>query len=300
MWMIGALVWWAGCSREREVSGAPDVASRLFGLADEARGMPGLGLPSSARMRPRFDELVTKARRAVGKRRGAEAARALGAFLFEGAGLVREVDDPDLGTVLLSGVLAGQRGSCLGLSGLYLALAERLGIEAHGVLAPGHFFVRAGGHNLELLRRAEPMPDAWYRARYRVPPEVEAYLRPLTVRETLAVFRFNLGNAARTRGHHDRAAALYRRAARDFPGFPEAQANLGLVLQRAGDLQGAERAYLRAAALWPDLPGLRTNLSALYLATGRPAEARAWVETPGPGSPGGPGSAAGGHQGQPR
>lgn len=257
------------------------MASRLFGLADEARGLPGLEVPASGRMRPRFGELVTGARRAVGNRTGEKAARALGAFLFAEAGLVREVDDPGPATVLLSGVLAGKRGSCLGLSGLYLALAERLGIEAHGVLAPGHFFVRAGGHNLELLRKAEPMPDAWYRARYRVPPGVDAYLRPLTVRETLAVFRFNLANAARARGSPDQAAALYRRAVRDFAGFPEAQASLGLVLQLAGDLQGAERAYLRAAALWPDLPGLRRNLAALYLATGRPDEARAWAETPG-------------------
>ena len=39
-------------------------------------------------------------------------------------------------------VIENKKGHCLGLSLLYLALAERLGLPIYGVAAPGHTFVR--------------------------------------------------------------------------------------------------------------------------------------------------------------
>src|SRR5207249_11985266 len=123
----------------------------------------------------------------------------------------REISDRDLRWMRLSDVLAAHRGSCLGLAALYLALGERLG-PAHGftvdgVLVPGHLFVRVAGHNVELLRRGEEMPDSWYRGKYEVPDkDAPAYLRPLAPPEVLAVFDYNIGNDLRVQGRFVEAA----------------------------------------------------------------------------------------------
>jgi len=130
-------------------------------------------------------------------------------------------------------------------------LAERVGLQASGVLVPGHLFIRVdtpGGHvNVELLRKGEAMPDAWYPERFGVPRGVAAYLRPLGGAETLAVLRFNLGNEQRKRQRLQRARAMYQDATAAFPDFAEAQANLGLTHQLLGELaEEWRRAHARA------------------------------------------------------
>jgi regulator of sirC expression with transglutaminase-like and TPR domain len=176
-------------------------------------------------------------------------------------------------------VIAARRGGCVGLATLYLAAAERWGLPAHGVLVPGHLFVRAAGpkgqlRGVELLRRGEAMPEAWYRARYGLPaagPPPRAYLRALTADEVLAVVRFNLANELREAGALRRAAASYARAAASFPDFAEAHASLGLSLQLLGEAEAAAAAYDGAMRVHPGLPGLAENVAAL--ARSRPAAA---------------------------
>lgn len=196
-------------------------------------------------------------------------------IVFDELAFAREIDDSDPRFMRLGSVLDGRRGSCLGLGALYLALGEWLGpvegFSVHGVLVPGHFFVRVTERgrpprNVELLKRGEEMPEAWYRERYQLPAAGEvapAYLRPLTPAEVLAVFDYNLGNDLRRRGLLPAARAHYERAGVAFPAFAEAHASLGLVLHLAGDLPAAARAYDAARAANPDLPGLDKNMSVL-------------------------------------
>lgn len=188
--------------------------------------------------------------------------------LFRDLGFVRVVEGLTARHMLLPPVLQDRRGSCVGLGCLFLALADRLGLTAAGVLVPGHFFVqvrdRSGVRNVELLRAGEAMPESWYRSKYAAPtPACAAYLRPLTPGEVLAVVRFNLGNHHREGGALDHARSAYRRAAQDFPGFPEAHASLGLTLHLQGHLTEARQAYQTARQLCPNLPGLDRNLAAL-------------------------------------
>jgi regulator of sirC expression with transglutaminase-like and TPR domain len=200
-------------------------------------------------------------------RAGAPPVQAL-AVIFEELGFEREIDQTDPRFMRLSSVLASRHGSCLGLGALYLALGQRLGpahgFTVEGVLVPGHFFVRAGGRNTELLRRGETMPDDWYRHRYQVPAQgAPEYLRPLAPAEVLAVFDYNLGNDLRQQGRLDEAAAAYARAAAAFPQLAEAHASLGLVRHLGGALEEASRAYQAARAANPGLPGLDRNLAQL-------------------------------------
>jgi len=199
---------------------------------------------------------------------GPALAAGLGRLIFEQRGFVREVTDTDLRFVLLPGVLRDRRGSCVGLGSLYLALSEGLGISAHGVLRPGHFYVRleeGGRHtNVELLRRGEVMPDSWYDSRFPAAPRAGGeYGRALTPQETLGVVQYNVGNQRRRERRFEAARAAYTRAVRQFPGFAEAHASLGAVLHLLGHVDEARASYQVARRLDPGLPQLEFNLGML-------------------------------------
>jgi Flp pilus assembly protein TadD len=77
------------------------------------------------------------------------------------------------------------------------------------------------------------------------------------------------------------AEALWRGAAAASPENPRTWTNLGLALQRRGDLAGAEAAYARAWAVVRDpsrIASLARNHGALLTESNRPAEALAVIE----------------------
>jgi tetratricopeptide (TPR) repeat protein len=134
-------------------------------------------------------------------------------------------------------------------------------------MVPGHFFVRTRGahpRNLELLRRGEAMPDAWYLAKYGPWPEGgSGYFRPITVAELVGLHWFNAGNFLRAKGDLAGAKHAFARAVEEFPAFAEAQASLGAIHQLEGALPEAQIAYDRAGRARPDLPGLEENRALL-------------------------------------
>lgn len=195
-------------------------------------------------------------------------ATALNAAVFGALGFVREISDTDLAFVLLPSVLRRRRGSCVGLGSLYLALAELLGVSAHGVLLPGHFFVRiqegGGARNVELLRRGEELPESWYRERYPIPGgSAPAYARALSGSELQGVVEFDIGNQRKRQGRLQHARRAYQRATEHFPDLAEAHASLGAIHHLLGQLDAAERAYLVAEQKYPSLPGLSDNIALL-------------------------------------
>ena len=250
--------------------GEPDGPT-LQALLEVARESGALPAAEAGFVRAEIASLATRAASDIA--RGTAPGEAIAGALFRGGGFVREIDKQEAPFMLLPGVLRGRRGTCVGLGTLYLAIAERLGVDAHGVLVPGHFFVRVREdmkvRNVELLRRGEEMPESWYRGKYAVPPGGGAYLRALGSTEVAAVLRFNLANELRESGQTQEALAKYRRAAADFPAFAEAHASVGLVLHLLGRLQEARRAYQTARALQPDLPGIERNLTVLEQEIGR-------------------------------
>ncbi len=202
-------------------------------------------------------------------RSGADRADDLAAVLFDELKFEREIESDDPRFFVLSSVLADRRGSCLGLGAVALALAERLAIPLDGVMVPGHFFVRTRGarpRNVELLRRGESMPDAWYRAKYGPWPEGDSvYFRPLSVAELVGLHWFNAGNFLRGKGDLAGAGRAFERAAAAFPAFAEAHASVGTVRQLEGALPEAEVAYDEASRARADLPGLKQNRALLKL-----------------------------------
>jgi tetratricopeptide (TPR) repeat protein len=229
-----------------------DIA-KPFGDADDAWS------------RGEIDRIAARVRRAIAERPGDPVAR-LNEVVFGELDFAREVDDRDLDFVLLPSVLRHRRGSCVGLGSLYLTLAEALGWRAAGVMVPGHFFVRVGERwrNVELLRRGEEMPDAWYRTRFAAIEWNDAvHLRPLALGEVLGIVEYDVGTEWRRRGRFTDAERAYRRAIGLFPDFAEAHASLGATLHVLGSLDAAEASYGTAARVNPRLPGVDSNLELL-------------------------------------
>jgi hypothetical protein len=240
------------------------LADSLLALARQWSRNPR----ADASSRRELDRIAAQVRHMRAHNPGLSRATALNATVFGTLGFVREVDDPDLRFALLPSVLQGRRGSCVGLGSLYLALGERLGWRISGVMVPGHFFVRIdepdGQHNLELLRRGEAMPDAWYGRRFPIPGgAARAYARPLTPTEVVGVVEYDVGAARRRQGHLIEARRAYDRARRHFPDFAEAHASLAAVAHLLGSLDEARAGYEAARHANPHLAGVDHNLELL-------------------------------------
>jgi tetratricopeptide (TPR) repeat protein len=182
----------------------------------------------------------------------------------------------DPGNYLLESVLARRKGNCLGLSLLYLALADRLGVPFRGVYVPSHCFVRYEGNgvrvNVEFAEGGASWADDRYRREFRIPP-ARPYLQSLVPAEMLGVFLKTLGAGYSRKGREEDALRLYDEAGRLYPGLPDVHYNAGVSLQRLGRHEEAIGKYRRALDLDPEMAAARDNLSILLAGKGRYDEA---------------------------
>ncbi|MDX8431361.1 MAG: transglutaminase family protein [Candidatus Algichlamydia australiensis] len=154
------------------------------------------------------------------------------------------IKDIDLYTFLPS-VLDTHEGVCLGVSILYLCLAQRLDLPLEIITPPGHIYVcyEKGEEkiNIETTARGIHVDD-------------EAYLsintRSLnvrTMREVVGMAAFNQASVFWQRGEHDEAIKRYRQAAVYMVDDPLVKMFLGVNLLIKGEKkEGA--AYLKAIA----------------------------------------------------
>ncbi len=177
---------------------------------------------------------------------------------------------------LVGGVLARKRGNCLGMSLLWLSLAERLDLPFRGVYVPGHCFVRYVGDgapvNVEFSDGGAPWEDARYRMEFRL-SERGPYLRTLSPAEMLGVFFKSLGAAYAKKGRNEEALAIYAEGERLYPGLPDGPYNAGVSLQRLGRTEEAIAKYRRALSLDPDMALARGNLGILLARKGHYTDA---------------------------
>ncbi|MDP2659051.1 MAG: tetratricopeptide repeat protein, partial [Candidatus Deferrimicrobium sp.] len=182
----------------------------------------------------------------------------------------------DPGNYLLESVLVRRKGNCLGLSLLYLALANRLGIPFRGVYVPSHCFVRYEGNgvhvNVEFAEGGASWADDRYRREFRISPG-RPYLLSLAPAEMLGVFLKTLGAGYSRKGREEDALRLYDEAGRLYPGLPDVHYNAGVSLQKLGRVDEAIGKYRRALALDPEMAAARDNLSILLAGKGRYEEA---------------------------
>lgn len=285
--LIAATGWAAGAPAAGEpfVRGAiplppPREMSILSGWTrySEQGSRDLLGVPADPAKREReLARLAVRLRSAVaGDPDGAGAPDAFRRILIREEGFAY---DPGAGSpenYLIDSVLSRKRGNCLGLSLLWLSLAERLALPFRGVYVPGHCFVRFEGDaarvNVEFSDGGAPWDDGRFRKEFRLAPD-RPYLQSLAPAEMTAVFLKSLGAAYANRGRHDDALRIYAEAERLNPALPDAPYNAGYSLQRLGRAGEAIGKYRQALAIDPDMAPARDNLGILLAREGRFPEA---------------------------
>ena len=237
-----------------------------------------LGLPVDPSMvRREIQRLTERLRPEVN--RAADEGQVVDAFrriLLDEEGFVYDKSPSDPGNYLLETVLARKKGNCLGLSMLYLSLADRLGLPFRGVYVPSHCFVRYEGNgvqvNVEFAEGGAPWKDERYRREFKIRPG-RPYLLSLAPPEMVGVFLKTLGAGYSRKGREEDALRLYDEAGRLYPGLPDVHFNAGVSLQKLGRLDEAAGKYHRALALDPEMAAARDNLSILLAGQGRYEEA---------------------------
>jgi len=219
-----------------------------------------------------LSRLADRLRPALAAEKG--GAGVVGAFrrvLLKEEGFRYDAAPGDVRNFLAGEVVGRKRGNCLGLSLLWLSLAEQLGVPFRGVYVPGHCFVRyeGGGFrvNVEFSDRGAPRKDEFYLQRFRL-TERGPYLRSLTGPEMTGVFLKSLGAAYAGKGMHAKALDLYAEAERLYPGLPDVHYNAGVSLQRLGRADEAIAKYRLAVSLDPNLVVARGNLASTLAACG--------------------------------
>lgn len=207
---------------------------------------------------------------------GAQVVEAFRKVLLVEERFVYDKSSSDPGNYLLESVLSRRKGNCLGLSLLYLALADRLGVPFRGVYVPSHCFVRYEGNgdrlNVEFAEGGASWDDDRYRRLFRIRP-ARPYLRSLPPAGMLGVFLKTLGAGYSRKGREQDALRLYDEAERLFPGLPDVHYNAGVSLQKLGRNDEAIRKYRRALDLDPEMAAARDNLGILLAGKGRFEEA---------------------------
>lgn len=270
----------SGSARERFLALAAgpeagiDLAEATLWIAAEAR--PGLDV---AAYLARLAALSTRAARAIDASRPlAERVARLNAFLFEQEGFRGNRDayyDPR--NSYLCDVLDRRTGIPITLAIVWIEVARRLGIDAHGVGFPGHFLALArgavsgeadvlvdafGGRVIDraecraLLARALG-PDA------RLDPRL---LAPAPAREILARVLRNLKQIHVSRAEAQAALGCAERLVALRPDDPVERRDRGLLYRALGfplpaltDLED----YLRATPQAPDAADLRRTITEL-------------------------------------
>ena len=113
--------------------------------------------------------------------------------------------------------------------------------------------------------RKEKLPIDW--------PMLERRWRAVLEAADVPEAHYNLGVALEAQGRADEARAEYERARALKPGLRQASVNLGVLLEKAGDLPGSQTAYAGVVRDFPEDSRARERLAALYLGSGQLDEA---------------------------
>ncbi len=275
--LLAALSPLSGCSREEEPR--LSLISEVLEIARGVHERLGDGVISSPEG---FEVQLGRASDSLGPAVGSatppeEKVEILKRQVYDRWRISFDPDRDNVPGMLPHSTLEHGKGSCLGVSLLFLLLAERLDLPLHGVLLPTHFFVRYDDGvtriNIEPNGRGKRYTDEEYRQKYNAAPGSRYDLRSLSDRETIAVLRFNLGNAYRARNLLKQACEEYQRVVDVLPDFAEARGNLAIARDLSGDTREAIRLLRKARSLDPDLTNIDRNLGTLLLKAGRPESA---------------------------
>ena len=142
----------------------------------------------------------------------------------------------------LPAILDSHRGVCLGVSTLYLCLAQRVGLPLEIITPPGHIYVRYrdGDHviNIETTARGIHVPTETYKG------VGDAELKMRDMKETIGLTFFNQAGALWQNGKLQEAISAYEKALLYVPDDPLTMELLAYCKLIAGERTGG-RALLK-------------------------------------------------------
>jgi regulator of sirC expression with transglutaminase-like and TPR domain len=224
-----------------------DVPLAEGALLIAAEEYPGLDVGAYL---SRLDNLADDIREAVDNAGDPRlAANALMHFICEVQGFRGNVDDyHDPRNSFLNDVLDSRRGIPITLCIVYLELARRLGLTAHGVGLPGHFLVGlpdAGTYVDPFLGQVDlGESDCARRVHELYGDQVtfdRSMLEPQSNRQILTRVLRNLREIYRSRGDARRALSALDRIVLINPSAPELYRERARLLGRLGEYQRAAR-----------------------------------------------------------
>ena len=196
-----------------------------------------------------------------------EKIRAINRFIFEEMSFrfpphSTYAKDVDLYTFLPS-VLDSQRGVCLGVSILYICLAQRLNLDLEIITPPGHIYVRWHQNdvtiNIETTARGINLPDKKYLG-------IDTRkLQERNIRETIGMAHYNQASTFLERQDYDKTMSAYQKA-HEYMGD---DVNLLRLMGCTAILQGNEalgkKLFLQIADALPDFEVSKDTLVEDYL-----------------------------------
>ena len=255
--------------REVSLSGALFLVSARAALDLECRKAEG------AMVEKELDRIAKRVSASIGNAVSADPGSTIAAMnrvVYDEEKFAYDPAPGDPGNYLLDRVLANKRGNCLGLTVVFLSLAERLGAPVFGVYAPSHCFARYEGNgariNIETGAAGGERGDDWYVRKFRI-GEGRPYLRSLGKKEMIGVFLKSVGAAYSRQGRDEEALRLYREATAFYPGLPDVYYNAGVSLQKLGRHEEAIGQYRIAITVDPGMAAARGNLAATLCGCGR-------------------------------
>lgn len=169
--------------------------------------------------------------------------------------------DIDIYTFLPS-VLDSHRGVCLGVSILYLCLAQRLSLSLEMITPPGHIYVR--------YRKGDQIINIETTAR-GIHVESEKYLGVNTrslqqrnIREVIGMAHFNQASVFWQQNDHETALKTYQKAEPYLQGDPLLKELKGYVLLLTGNQQEGERLLWEIKDHVPDYAIVKSSVADDY------------------------------------
>ena len=135
-----------------------------------------------------IDKVADSLREKINKQNPRRAIQIINNYLFTEAGFISV--ENEWRAFFLNEVIDKKKGSCFGLSILYLCLAQKLNLPLYLVAAPKHYFVRYDNgkfkQNIETIMQGLDLQDSYYWRAYHISPESISkgvYLRNLSKKD---------------------------------------------------------------------------------------------------------------------
>ncbi len=167
-------------------------------------------------------------------------ATKLSEYIFEKNGI--QADNSSNSRLVESNILPhtvvkSKKGHCVGLSTIYLLLAEKLSLKASLIRIPNHVFIELCRNEIcryiETLRKGQIVAKDFYQKNFIANPESlkgSFYFQPLSkANEFLSSIYLSLGYIAGHQKEYDLAEKYYRQSIDDDRRFPDAYSNLAAI-----------------------------------------------------------------------